>query len=137
MNIKSISFLIVLLAGIETMNAQTVYSIEASKIKNATLHSGHLKMGNPGPEGRKIEINNRYMMVNGKPIIPVVEEMHFLLVARDQCEDRIMKMKACAVTIVASYEIWIHHEEVEGQFEWSGGRKRLDSERKTYTVLQT
>ncbi|MBC7758338.1 MAG: hypothetical protein H7069_05745, partial [Phormidesmis sp. FL-bin-119] len=62
MKIKSIVFLIALFVGVETMNGQIVYSIDASKLKNTTLQSGHLKMGNPGPEGRKIEINNRYMM---------------------------------------------------------------------------
>ncbi|CAN5624799.1 hypothetical protein BH11BAC3_BH11BAC3_35730 [soil metagenome] len=122
MKIKSIAFLIVLLAGIETMNGQTVYSIDASKIKNANLQSGHLKMGNPGPEGSKIEINNRYMTLNGKPIIPVMGEMHFSRVAKDQWEDRILKMKACGVNIIACYVLWIHHEEIEGRFDWNGNK---------------
>ena len=122
MKIKSIVFLIALFVGVETMNGQTVYSIDASKIKNTTLQSGHLKMGNPGPEGRKIEINNRYMMANGKPIIPVMGEMHFSRVARNQWEDRILKMKACGINIIACYVLWIHHEEIEGQFDWNGNK---------------
>lgn len=31
-------------------------------------------------------------------------------------------MKADGVQIVATYLFWIHHEEIEGQFEWSGQR---------------
>ena len=31
-------------------------------------------------------------------------------------------MKAGGVQIVATYLFWIHHEEIEGQFEWSGQR---------------
>jgi hypothetical protein len=31
-------------------------------------------------------------------------------------------MKAGGVTIVSTYVFWIHHEEVEGQFDWSGRR---------------
>jgi hypothetical protein len=122
MKIRSITFLFVLLTGIERMNAQTVYSIDASKIKNANLQSGHLRMGNPGPEGKKIEINNRYMTLNGKPIIPVMGEMHFSRVAKDQWEDRILKMKACGINIIACYVLWIHHEEIEGKFDWSGNK---------------
>ena len=122
MKIKSIVFLIVLFVCVETINGQTVYSIDASKLKNTTLQSGHLKMGNPGPEGRKIEINNLYMMANGKPIIPVMGEMHFSRVARNQWEDRILKMKACGINIIACYVLWIHHEEIEGQFDWNGNK---------------
>ena len=29
-------------------------------------------------------------------------------------------MKAGGVDIVATYVFWIHHEEIEGQFDWSG-----------------
>jgi len=76
MKIKLIALLIVLLTGFKAMIAQIVYSIDASKIKNATLQAGHLKMGNTDPEGRKLEINNRYMMLNGKPIIPVMGGSH-------------------------------------------------------------
>ncbi len=31
-------------------------------------------------------------------------------------------MKAAGVDIVATYVIWIHHEEIKGQFDWSGQR---------------
>ena len=31
-------------------------------------------------------------------------------------------MKAAGVNIVATYVIWIHHEEVKGQFDWTGQR---------------
>jgi len=35
---------------------------------------------------------------------------------------RDLKMKAAGVNIVATYVIWIHHEETEGQFDWKGQR---------------
>jgi beta-galactosidase len=35
-------------------------------------------------------------------------------------ETEILKMKSAGVQIIATYLIWIHHEEVEGQWDWSG-----------------
>ena len=49
-------------------------------------------------------------------------EMHYSRVPREHWEDMLLKMKACGITIVASYVIWIHHEEVEGKFEWSANK---------------
>jgi hypothetical protein len=43
-------------------------------------------------------------------------------VPRADWEQELLKMKAAGVNIVATYVIWIHHEEVEGQFDWSGQR---------------
>ena len=37
-------------------------------------------------------------------------------------EQEILKMKAGGVTIVSTYVFWIHHEEIEGHFDWSGQR---------------
>ena len=31
-------------------------------------------------------------------------------------------MKAAGVQIISTYVFWIHHEEIEGQFDWSGQR---------------
>lgn len=102
-------------------DAQNIYSIDASDAAT-TVVNGQLKMGNPGATGKEILINNRYMTLNGKPIIPVMGEVHFSRVARNEWEDRILKMKACGVTIIACYVLWIHHEEVEGQFEWGDNK---------------
>jgi hypothetical protein len=32
-------------------------------------------------------------------------------------------MKASGVNIIAAYVIWLHYEEVEGQFDWNGDRR--------------
>ena len=37
-----------------------------------------------------------------------------------------LKMKADGINIIATYVFWIHHEEVEGQFDWSGNRSLRD-----------
>lgn len=53
---------------------------------------------------------------------PVMGEMHY-----SRCPDRdwkreLLKMKAGGVDIVSAYAIWIHHEEVEGEWDFSGWR---------------
>jgi beta-galactosidase len=75
---------------------------------------------NPG--GHSITVNSRYLMRDGKPWLPVMGEFHFSRYPRQYWEEELLKMKAAGVEIVSSYIIWIHHEEVQGQFDWSGDR---------------
>ena len=102
-------------------NAQNVLSIDVSNV-NREIKTGILKMGNPGQPGQELLVNNQFMTIGGKPIIPVMGEMHFSRYPKEQWEDAILKMKACGINIIAFYVIWIHHEEIEGQFDWSGNK---------------
>jgi len=97
------------------------YKIDASHL-HKDFKSGHLKMGNPGPVGKEILINNQYMTLGGKPIIPVLGEFHFSRYPKEQWKDVILKMKANGINIIATYVFWIHHEEIEGQFDWTGNK---------------
>jgi len=74
------------------------------------------------PSGRTIGVNNRYLTRDGQPWLPVMGEFHYSRYPADRWEEQILKMKAAGVQIVSTYVIWIHHEEVEGQFDWSGQR---------------
>jgi hypothetical protein len=74
------------------------------------------------PDGETITLNSRYLSRNGKPWLPVMGEFHYTRVPQSQWEQEIMKMKASGVQIVSTYVFWIHHEEIEGQFDWSGRR---------------
>ena len=74
------------------------------------------------PSGSTIGLNSRYMTRDGKPWLPVMGEFHFSRYPRAQWEEEILKMKAGGVDIVATYVIWIHHEEVVGHFDWKGQR---------------
>jgi hypothetical protein len=102
-------------------NAQNVLTIDASNVTRE-IKSGQFKMGNPGQPGHEILINNQYMTIGGKPVVPVMGEIHFSRYPKDQWEDAILKMKANGINIIAFYVIWIHHEEIEGQFDWSGNK---------------
>jgi beta-galactosidase len=74
------------------------------------------------PSGATLGLNSRYLTRDGKPWLPVMGEFHFSRYPRAQWEDEILKMKAAGVNIVATYVIWIHHEETKGQFDWTGQR---------------
>ncbi len=66
--------------------------------------------------------NNRHLIKDGEAFIPVMGEMHFSRYRADLWEESLRKMRAGGVSIVSTYVFWIHHEEIEGQFDWSGQR---------------
>src|SRR6202012_6024825 len=101
--------------------AQTVYTLDAWRV-NTAVQSGYFKMGNPGSGDRKLEVNSRYLTIGGIPRIPVMGELQYSRMPRERWEDEILKMKAGGVTVIATYSFWIHHEEVEGEFDWSGNK---------------
>jgi hypothetical protein len=72
------------------------------------------------PDGHLLGLNAQYLTLDGKPWLPVMGEMHYTRVPEAEWESEILKMKSAGVQIVAAYIIWIHHEEVEGQWEWTG-----------------
>jgi hypothetical protein len=74
------------------------------------------------PSGHVLGLNDRYLTFDGKPWLPVMGEFHFSRYPSEQWEEELLKMKAAGVNIVSTYVLWIHHEEVEGQFDWSGQR---------------
>jgi hypothetical protein len=61
-------------------------------------------------------------MRNGKPWLPVMGEIHYSRYPQYMWRDAVLKSEAGGLDIVATYVFWNHHEEVEGQFDWSGQR---------------
>lgn len=74
------------------------------------------------PSGLTLSLNNRFLTLGGKPWLPVAGEFHFSRYPRAQWEDEILKMKAAGVNVISAYVIWIHHEEIRGQFDWTDQR---------------
>ena len=83
---------------------------------------GQLKMGGANPAGVRIEANNQYLTLDDKPWTPVVGEMHYSRTDPAQWGDDLEKMKAGGISLVSCYVIWIHHEEVQGQFDFAGSK---------------
>ncbi len=77
---------------------------------------------NRSPDGSVLGVTDRYLTLDGEPWLPVIGEMHYTRVPEADWEDEILKMKSSGVNIISTYVIWIHHEEVEGQWDWSGQR---------------
>ena len=76
---------------------------------------GHMRMGDD-----HISVNSRYIERDGKPVLPVMGEYHFVRDSRENWPRELAKMKAGGVGIVATYMLWIYHEEIEGKFDFTG-----------------
>ncbi len=84
------------------------------------IKSGHLKLGGSNNKGEEITLNNRYLIRNGKPWIPVMGEIHFSRLDPKDWEDELLKMKAGGVCLISTYVFWIYHEEIEGEMNFTG-----------------
>ena len=81
------------------------------------------KMGEArSPDGATLTLDSSRLLLNGKPWTPVMGEFHFVRYPENEWREELLKMKAGGVDIVSTYVFWIHHEEIEGQFDWSGSR---------------
>lgn len=117
---KNLCILIMMSLGVMVCHAAPG-TIDASKVHKEII-GGHLKMGNPGVSGKELLVNNWYLTIGGKPVLPVMGEFHYSRFPRDQWEDIILKMKASGINIMATYVFWSHHEELEGRFDWEGNK---------------
>jgi hypothetical protein len=117
---------LLLLAGTtlfsQTALAETLLRVDA-RAPAPQLETGYLRTGmNVSPSGRKLEVNNRYLMLDGHPWLPVMGEFHYTRFAAEYWDEELAKMRAAGVDIVSTYIIWQHHEEHAGRFDWSGDR---------------
>jgi hypothetical protein len=99
----------------------TVVTIDA-QLPIAPPEAGFFHLGGVSKSGKSISVNSRYIVKNSVPWLPVMGEFHFARYPEAYWEEEILKMKAGGVQVVSTYIFWIHHEEVEGQFDWSGQR---------------
>jgi len=66
--------------------------------------------------------NNRFLTKNGEPWFPVMGEFHYSRYPCSCWDESLARMKAGGVNIVSTYTIWIHHEEIENEYDFSGNR---------------
>ncbi len=62
------------------------------------------------------------LTVDGKRWYPMMGEMHFSRYPNQYWEEELCKMKSGGIDIVSLYVIWIHHEEIQGEFDFTGNR---------------
>ncbi len=81
------------------------------------------KMGaSKSPDGQTLTMDSDSLLLNGRRWTPVMGEFHYARFPENEWREELLKMKAGGIDIVSTYVFWIHHEEVEGQFDWSGRR---------------
>lgn len=88
----------------------------------ARARAEQLRMGGRNPRGQTIGATCDYLTKDGEPWLPVMGEVHYSRLPRAEWEEALLKMKAGGVEIVASYTFWIHHEELRGEWEWTGNK---------------
>ncbi|MCC8169354.1 MAG: beta-galactosidase, partial [Oscillospiraceae bacterium] len=93
-----------------------------NEIEKHNVLSGHLNLGGKNPDSDEIPLNSKYLIRNGKPWMPIMGEIHFSRVKRGDWERELLKMKAGGITVVSTYLFWIYHEEIEGEYDFSGNR---------------
>jgi beta-galactosidase len=81
------------------------------------------KMGDSRrPDGATLTLDSSSLLLDGRRWTPVMGEFHFARYPENEWREELLKMKAGGIDIVSTYVFWIHHEEIEGQFDWSGSR---------------
>lgn len=112
---KHLSIVIVILFSSIT-TAQKVYELDTN-VPDIEIHQ-KLKLGGTNSKGEKISVNNYYMSVGNKPVIPIVGEFHFSRYPKKYWDESIRKIKAGGINVIATYVFWNVHEEKENIFDW-------------------
>lgn len=88
--------------------------------------TGVLQMGSSAagtaPSGRTLTVNSQYFVLDGQPWLPVAGEFHYSRYPASLWETELLKMKAAGAQVVSAYVIWIHHQEIQGRFDFTGDR---------------
>lgn len=97
------------------------YKIQAH-VSPKNIYPSTLRLGGTSPGGDEISFTNYYMELNGKPYFAICGEFHYSRYPEADWETEIRKMKLSGINVVATYIFWNHHEELEGEFQWTGNR---------------
>ncbi len=97
------------------------YSLVIDEVKNP-IYPALINMTGESPQGHTIDFTNYYMRYDKKPFFVICGEAHFSRMNQKLWEDEILKMKMGGLNVIATYVFWIHHEEIEGEFDWSGNK---------------
>lgn len=81
-----------------------------------------LEMGDPAGAPDAVRLTSRYVERDGRPWFPVMGEYHFSRDRPERWEAELRTMRSGGVTVVATYLLWIVHEEVRGHVRWDGPR---------------
>lgn len=80
------------------------------------------RLTNQGLPMNNYGCTEKYLTKNDAPWFPIMGEMHYSRYPEAFWRESLLKMKSLGVEVVSSYVIWIHHEEIEGSYDFSGCR---------------
>lgn len=138
---QNIFFLLLVVFSLRSFSqSPPQFEIDAN-IPGKKIYSDHLKLGGSNPKGERIAVNNYYITINNKPVIPVTGEFHFSRYPHQYWDESIKKMKAGGITVIPTYVFWNLHEEEEGKFIWSGDKNlrrfiELCKKNNVYTLVR-
>ena len=69
-----------------------------------------------------MEIKNKVFFHKGKPFFPVMGEYQYSRTFASSWDEDMKKMKALGINAISTYSFWIHHEEIEGEFDFKGNK---------------
>ncbi len=109
------------------LNPVTTYELQLpvrdSLYHPAVLFCQHVDSGISGkPLFSEVTVDEKGFLLDGKPVIPVMGEIHYSRVPREDWAKELEKMKKGGVNIVSTYVFWSHHEPQEGHFDWTGNK---------------
>jgi len=96
--------------------------IDLQKQKRKNIFPLGKQFSGKSGNGEKIDFTNYFMRRNGNIFFGISGEFQFSRCDESYWKDEMLKMKQCGVNIVATYVMWNHHEEKEGQFCFEGRR---------------
>lgn len=70
----------------------------------------------------EVKWDSQSLIIDGKRVAPVMGEIHYSRLPKNEWRSSVRKMKEGGVTIIATYVFWNHIEQNEGVFNWSGNR---------------
>ena len=96
--------------------------INLKSVDNKKIYPLSEKFYGKNPLGETLSFTNYFMQINNEPFYGVSGEFHFSRCEDRYWEDELIKMKMAGINIVSTYIFWIHHEEIEGEFDFDGRR---------------
>ena len=67
-------------------------------------------------------VNTQYFTKDGKSYTVIAGELHFSRLPRERWREALLKMRECGINTVSTYVFWNYHEEIKGQFDFSGNK---------------
>ncbi|PWU10487.1 MAG: hypothetical protein C5B47_02075 [Verrucomicrobia bacterium] len=106
----------------ETEQPREMYTFKAAHLPPTNLSSSLNLGAAANPNGDRLGATNFYFTWNNKPWLPFVAEFQYARTPSYEWEFSLKKIKAAGVNVVSTYCSWIHHEEIEGEWNWKERR---------------